>query len=91
MVASEVPVLFSLVAEKFIEELTLRSWLNTEECKRRILQKNDISTAVKTSQMYDFLIFIVPSHEFALSESLNIDTSNSTIFLDQQPFHNLND
>lgn len=63
MVASEVPILFSKVAEMFIEELTLRAWINTEENKRRILQKNDISAAVKTSDVYDFLIFIVPRNE----------------------------
>jgi histone H3/H4 len=63
MVASEVPILFSKVAEKFIEELTLRAWLNTEENKRRILQKNDLSAAVKTSDMFDFLIYIVPRTE----------------------------
>lgn len=63
MVASEVPILFSKVAEMFIEELTLRAWINTEENKRRILQKNDLSAAVKTSDVYDFLIFIVPRNE----------------------------
>lgn len=63
MVASEVPILFSKVAEMFIEELTLRAWINTEDNKRRILQKNDISAAVKTSDVYDFLIFIVPRNE----------------------------
>lgn len=60
MVASEVPVLFSLVTEKFVEELTLRAWLNTEENKRRILQKNDIGFALRTSEVFDFLIYIVP-------------------------------
>lgn len=65
MVASEVPVIFSLVAEKFVEELTLRSWINTEENKRRILQLNDISVAVKTSEMYDFLIYIIPRSDIS--------------------------
>ncbi|EPR78493.1 CCAAT-box binding factor [Spraguea lophii 42_110] len=63
MVASEVPILFSKIAEVFIEELTLRAWLNTEENKRRILQKNDLSAAVKTSDVFDFLIFIIPRNE----------------------------
>ncbi|EEQ81990.1 hypothetical protein NCER_101385 [Vairimorpha ceranae BRL01] len=63
MVASEVPIIFSLVAEKFVEELTLRAWINTEENKRRILQLNDISVAVKTSEMYDFLVYVVPRCE----------------------------
>lgn len=60
MVASEVPILFSKITEKFVEELTLRAWLNTEENKRRILQKNDLSFASRTSDMFDFLIYIMP-------------------------------
>lgn len=60
MVASEVPILFSKVTESFIEELALRSWINTDENKRRILQRSDISAAIKTSDVYDFLIYIVP-------------------------------
>lgn len=63
MVASEVPILFSKVTEKFVEELTLRAWLNTEENKRRILQKNDLGFAARTSDMFDFLIYIVPRSE----------------------------
>jgi nuclear transcription factor Y, gamma len=63
MVASEVPVLFSIVTEKFIEELTLRAWIHTEENKRRILQKSDLTAAVKTSEMYDFLIYIIPKND----------------------------
>lgn len=65
MVASEVPVLFSMITEKFIEELTLRAWMNTEENKRRILQKSDLAAAVKTSEMYDFLIYIVPRNDLS--------------------------
>lgn len=60
MVASEVPILFSKVTEKFVEDLTLRAWINTEENKRRILQKNDLSFASRTSDMFDFLIYIIP-------------------------------
>ncbi|WUR03462.1 CCAAT-binding factor complex subunit HapE [Vairimorpha necatrix] len=63
MVAQEVPIIFSLVAEKFVEELTLRAWINTEESKRRILQIGDISVAVKTSEMFDFLVYVVPRCE----------------------------
>jgi len=65
MVASEVPVLFSMITEKFIEEFTLRAWINTEENKRRILQKSDLTAAVKTSEMFDFLIYIVPRNDLS--------------------------
>jgi nuclear transcription factor Y gamma len=46
MISAEVPILFAKAAEMFIHELTLRSWLHTEESKRRTLQvlkKNQIS------------------------------------------------
>merc|ERR1712080_81563 len=33
MVASEVPILFSKITEVFIEELTLRAWINTRKIK----------------------------------------------------------
>lgn len=83
MVASEVPVLFSLVAEVFIEELTLRAWMSTEDGKRKILQAGDISFAAKTSPMYDFLVHIVPSNEFSPKER---GSAPSTHFLEQYPF-----
>lgn len=85
MVASEVPVLFSLVAEVFIEELTVRSWMNTEESKRRILQKSDISAAIKTSQMYDFLIYIVPPHNYNSVDGHSTEASSHPVFL--EPSH----
>ncbi|OAG29261.1 nuclear transcription factor Y, gamma [Nematocida displodere] len=59
-VASEVPILFSKITEIFIEELTLRSWHYTQEGKRRILQRNDICSAVKSSDVFDFLIYLMP-------------------------------
>ncbi|KAM0676951.1 hypothetical protein BDAP_002544 [Binucleata daphniae] len=64
MVANDVPILFSKVTEKFVEELTLRAWYNTEHNRRRILQRNDISAAAKTSDVFDFLIYVVPKAKF---------------------------
>ena len=60
MISQEAPLLFSKACEIFIEELTLRAWMHAEESKRRTLQKSDIATAVAKSDMYDFLIDIVP-------------------------------
>ena len=58
IIAQEVPILFALTTEKFIEEITLRAWIHTKEGKRKILQKPDICKAIKTTHMYDFLINI---------------------------------
>ncbi|KAI5191615.1 nuclear transcription factor Y, gamma [Nematocida minor] len=59
-VASEVPLLFSRITEIFIEELTLRAWQYTEKGKRRILQRSDICSAAKSSDIFDFLIYLMP-------------------------------
>lgn len=37
MISAEAPVLFAKACEIFIIELTYRSWLSTEEGKRRTL------------------------------------------------------
>ncbi|ORD94896.1 NFYC2 [Enterospora canceri] len=55
IIAQEVPVLFALTTEKFIEELTIRAWMHTKEGKRKILQGSDILKAVRTTRSYDFV------------------------------------
>jgi len=90
MVASEVPILFSLLAEVFVEELTLRSWINMDEHNRRILQRVDIGAAIKTSQMYDFLLDIVPMHTYGRSDMYDPIVNDETIFLNQFQKNNPN-
>ena len=63
MISSEAPMLFAKASEIFIAELTFRSWLHSEENKRRTLQRSDIVTAVSKSDQYDFLIDIVPRED----------------------------
>jgi nuclear transcription factor Y, gamma len=60
MISAEAPVVFAKACEIFILELTLRSWMHTEENKRRTLQKNDIAAAITRTDIYDFLVDIVP-------------------------------
>jgi len=40
--------------------LTMRAWIHAEESKRRTLQRSDIAQAISKSDMFDFLIDIVP-------------------------------
>lgn len=47
----------------FILELTLRAWLHTEENKRRTLQKNDIAAVTTRTDIFDFLVDIMPTDE----------------------------
>ncbi|KAJ7980107.1 Nuclear transcription factor Y subunit C [Quillaja saponaria] len=63
MISAEAPVIFARACEMFILELTLRSWNNTEENKRRTLQKNDIAEAIKRTDIFDFLVDIVPRED----------------------------
>mmetsp|Transcript_15818 Transcript_15818/g.22025 ORF Transcript_15818/g.22025 Transcript_15818/m.22025 type:complete len:151 (+) Transcript_15818:168-620(+) len=60
LIGAEAPILFAKACEIFILELTLRAWLHTELGGRRTLQRNDIATAITETDMYDFLIDIVP-------------------------------
>lgn len=63
MISAEAPVIFAKACEMFILELTLRSWIHTEENKRRTLQKNDIGAAISRTDVFDFLVDIIPRDE----------------------------
>ncbi|CAL0300082.1 unnamed protein product [Lupinus luteus] len=63
MISAEAPVIFARACEMFILELTLRSWNHTEENKRRTLQKNDIAAAINRTDIFDFLVDIVPRED----------------------------
>ena len=49
-----------LTTAVFIAELTCRAWLIAESNKRRTLQKSDVAAAIGLSDMFDFLIDILP-------------------------------
>ncbi|CAM9402126.1 unnamed protein product [Discosporangium mesarthrocarpum] len=59
MISAEAPVLFAKACEMFILELTLRSWCYSEKNKRRTLQKEDIQTAIKKTEIFDFLVDVI--------------------------------
>ncbi|KAM3139556.1 hypothetical protein pb186bvf_008392 [Paramecium bursaria] len=63
MIAQEAPVLFAKACEIFIIELTHRAWQFTEESKRRTLQKSDIATCIYNTEIFDFLMDIIPKDE----------------------------
>lgn len=64
MISAEAPIIFAKACEILILELTLRSWIHTEEGKRRTLQKSDVAAAASKNDMFDFLIDIIPREEF---------------------------
>ncbi|KAI9741866.1 MAG: hypothetical protein M1834_000254 [Cirrosporium novae-zelandiae] len=63
MISAEAPILFAKGCDIFITELTMRAWIHAEENKRRTLQRSDIANALARSDMFDFLIDIVPREE----------------------------
>ncbi|KAJ3499630.1 hypothetical protein NLG97_g170 [Lecanicillium saksenae] len=65
MISAEAPILFAKGCDVFITELTMRAWIHAEENKRRTLQRSDIASALAKSDMFDFLIDIVPREEAA--------------------------
>ncbi|KAL1815030.1 hypothetical protein DCAR_0519259 [Daucus carota subsp. sativus] len=79
MISSEAPVVFAKACEMFIMDLTMRSWSHTEENKRRTLQKNDIAAAVSRTDVFDFLVDIIPKDE------MKEDTRASIPLMGQPP------
>lgn len=63
MISAEAPILFAKGCDVFITELTMRAWVHAEENKRRTLQKLDIAAALTKTDMFDFLIDVVPREE----------------------------
>lgn len=71
MISAEAPILFSKGCELFITELNLRAWEYAVKNKRRTLQEFDIAAALAKSDMFDFLIDIVPREEAATTNKVS--------------------
>lgn len=77
MISAEAPILFAKGCDIFITELTMRAWIHAEENKRRTLQRSDIASALAKSDMFDFLIDIVPREEAASHAKRNTAQSGN--------------
>ncbi len=60
MISAEAPVLFAKACEMFVLELSLRAWFVSERAKRKTLQKEDIDTAIRQTDIFDFLAGLQP-------------------------------
>jgi hypothetical protein len=60
MISAEAPILFAKGCDIFIAELPMLQWIHAKDNKRHILQRSDIAAALAKSDMFDFLIDIVP-------------------------------
>ncbi|KAL6843360.1 hypothetical protein ACP4OV_027073 [Aristida adscensionis] len=77
-IAGEAPVLLAKACEMFIQELTLRAWHHTEENMRRTVLRNDISTALARTDIYDFLVDISPLDKME-EEGMGLPTAVHTM------------
>ena len=63
MISAEAPIIFGKACELFIIELTMRAWQQTEQAKRRTLQRTDVRSVVMDVDVMDFLMDVVPAEE----------------------------
>ncbi|GAA5974662.1 hypothetical protein JCM11641_007046 [Rhodosporidiobolus odoratus] len=76
MISSEVTILFEKACQIFIQELTARAHLVSMAARRRTLSRDDVAQAVSRSDMFDFLIDIVPRNDRGAA-SASATTSNA--------------
>ncbi|KAG9130007.1 hypothetical protein Leryth_026546 [Lithospermum erythrorhizon] len=59
MISGEAPIVFAKACELFIEDLTKRSFLKASEAKRRTISKQNVTSAIMATDVFDFLITLV--------------------------------
>ncbi|KAF7820819.1 Nuclear transcription factor Y subunit C-2 [Senna tora] len=60
MISAETPILLSTACEMFIQEMSLRAWMQIEENKRRVIQRHDVVESIHENKLYDFLTDVIP-------------------------------
>ncbi|KAI0493746.1 hypothetical protein KFK09_023871 [Dendrobium nobile] len=63
MISCEAPLVFAKACELFIQQLTVRSYKISVQAKKRTLQKDDVVTAVKATEVFDFLMEMVTASD----------------------------
>ncbi len=59
MISAEAPVLFAKACEMFILEMTTRSWMYSNNNKRKTLTKEDVKEAIQRTDIFDFLVDVI--------------------------------
>lgn len=60
MIAADAPLVMTKACELMIKELSIRAWRHTDNNRRKTLQRADVHAAVGESEIFDFLIDLVP-------------------------------
>lgn len=63
MISAEAPILFAKACEMFIVEMTHKAYYYAQKNQRKTLQRNDIAAAITDTEIYDFLLDIMPRDE----------------------------
>jgi len=67
MISAEAPILFAKACEMFIVEMTHKAYYYASKNNRKTLQRNDIAAAITDTEIYDFLLDIMPRDEMISS------------------------
>eukprot|EP01117_Protostelium_nocturnum_P014508 TRINITY_DN5526_c0_g1_i1.p1 TRINITY_DN5526_c0_g1~~TRINITY_DN5526_c0_g1_i1.p1 ORF type:complete len:293 (-),score=95.07 TRINITY_DN5526_c0_g1_i1:37-915(-) len=78
LVGGELNLLFAKACEIFVWELTTRAWSETVKNRRKTISRDDIATALTQTDMYDFLIDIVPRDDIIRQKDLKRKAQNQT-------------
>ncbi|KAJ0230404.1 Nuclear transcription factor Y subunit C-2 [Hirschfeldia incana] len=88
MISAEAPVIFAKACEMVILELTLRSWIHTEESKRRTLEKNGVAAAISRTDVFDFLMdIIIPKDDLKEEGSGVTKLTMPRVVVDSVPYY----
>lgn len=60
MISAEAPALMTKACELLVREIATRAWKHTDGHRRKTLQRADVHAAVGETEVFDFLIDIVP-------------------------------
>jgi nuclear transcription factor Y gamma len=63
MISAEAPILFAKACEMFIIEMTHKAYYYAQKNTRKTLQRNDIASAITDTEIYDFLLDIMPRED----------------------------
>lgn len=78
MVATEAPILLAKAAEFFIQELTIKSWVEAEHAGRRTLRKDDILEVINhETNYYDFLFDLLDKQAAGVIGSSSMVSSHA--------------
>ncbi|CAL0317317.1 unnamed protein product [Lupinus luteus] len=76
MVSAEVPLFMAKACEIFIQELTLRAWILTQEKERCTLLNRDIAKAIHKKHVLHFLTDLLHFHHLQFYEHQGIGDGN---------------